>query len=123
MTDESRTYEVFNLDDISERFPPDPESVARHRAEILVKSDTLRIVLMTALKGAILHEHSAPGPITVQPLEGKFTFTIDGEPRQLGVGEIAVVAPGIRHAVHCDEDGAFLLTIAHMSRKPDPGGN
>lgn len=123
MTDESRVYEVFNLDDISERFPPDPESVARHRAEILVKSDTLRIVLMTALKGAILHEHSAPGPITVQPLEGKFTFTIDGEPRQLGVGEIAVVSPGIRHAVHCDEDGAFLLTIAHMSRKPDQGGN
>lgn len=123
MTDnEQRLYEVFNLNEIAAEFPPDPESKARHRAEILVKSDTLRVVLITALDGGMLHEHSAPGPITVQVLEGAFTLTIDGDPRVLEAGEIAIVAPGVRHAVECENAGSFLLTIAHLSHVPDAGG-
>lgn len=122
MTDSDRVYEIFNLNDIVSEFPPDPESAARHRAEILVKSDTLRVVLITAMTGGKLHEHSAPGPITVHVLEGQFTLTIDGEPRTLNAGEIAIVAPRIRHAVDCEADGAFLLTIAHLSHVPDTGG-
>lgn len=119
---EERVYEVFNLNEIIAEFPPDPASVARHRAEILVKSDTLRVVLVTAMEGGILHEHSAPGPITVHVVEGSFQLTIDGEPRVLNTGEIAIVAPRVRHAVECMADGAFLLTIAHLSHLPDTGG-
>lgn len=120
--DETRVYEVFNLNSVISEFPPDPESKAKHRAEILVKSNTLRVVVVTAVAGGYLHEHSAPGPITVQVLEGRFTLTIDGEPRALEAGDIAVVSPHISHGVVCDEDGAFLLTIAHLSHVPDPGG-
>lgn len=120
--DETRVYEVFNLNSVISEFPPDPESKAKHRAEILVKSDTLRVVVVTAVAGGYLHEHSAPGPITVQVLEGRFTLTIDGEPRVLEAGDIAVVSPDISHGVVCEEDGAFLLTIAHLSHVPDPGG-
>ncbi len=123
MSADDRVYEIFSLNDVVAGFPPDPASAARHRAEILVKSDTLRVVVLTALQGAVLHEHSAPGPITVQVLEGRFTLTIDGEPRMLDAGDIAIVAPQIRHAVQCDADGAFLLTIAHLSKTPDTGGN
>jgi quercetin dioxygenase-like cupin family protein len=119
---DNRVYEVFDLNSVIREFPPDPESKAKHRAEILVKSNTLRVVVVTAVAGGFLHEHSAPGPITVQVLEGKFTLTIDNEPRVLGAGDIAVVSPDISHGVVCDEDGAFLLTIAHLSRTPDPGG-
>lgn len=115
-------YEVFNLNDIAMQFPPDPDSAARHRAEILVKSETLRIVLVTAVTGGMLHEHAAPGPITVHVTEGAFTLTIDGEPNELTAGSVAVVAPRVRHAVECTEDGSFLLTIAHMSIVPDEGG-
>lgn len=122
MTDDNRVYEIFNLDSVIGEFSPDPESKARHRAEILVKSDTLRVVVVTSLQGGKLHEHSAPGPITVHVLDGQFTLTIDGEPRVLAKGDIAIVAPKVRHAVDCDEDGAFLLTIAHLSHTPDTGG-
>ena len=119
---EERVFEIFDLNDVIAEFPPDPESKARHRAEILVKSDTLRVVVVTALVGGLLHEHHAPGPITVQVLEGAFTVTIDGQPRLMKVGEIAIVAPDVPHGVVCEEDGAFLLTIAHLSHTPDPGG-
>jgi quercetin dioxygenase-like cupin family protein len=120
---DDRVYEVFNLNSVISEFPPDRESKAKHRAEILVKSNTLRVVVVTAVAGGFLHEHNSPGPITVQVLEGKFTLTIDGEPRVLEVGEIAVVSPHISHGVVCEEDGAFLLTIAHLSHVPDPGGD
>ena len=123
MTDSNPLYQVVNLTDVIQEFPPDPNTEARHRAEILVKSDTLRVVLVTALTEGRLHEHSAPGPITVHVLSGRFTLTIDGEPNEMGAGELAIVAPGVRHAVDCVDNGAFLLTIAHLSRVPDQGGD
>lgn len=115
-------FETFSLSEIRGQYPPDPDSAARHRAEILVKSETLRVVLVTALSGGIMNEHDAPGPITVHVLDGSFALTINGERLVLSADEMAVMAPGIPHAVECVEDGAFLLTIAHMSRIPDTGG-
>jgi quercetin dioxygenase-like cupin family protein len=117
-----RSYETFNLREVISRYPPDPNSVARHRAEILVKSDTLRVVLVTALSGGTLHDHSAPGPITIHVVEGSFALTVDGQRQVITADEVAVLAPGVDHAVECVDDGSFLLTIAHMSRIPDQGG-
>lgn len=122
MSESNPQYQIVNLNDVIAEFPPDPATEAKHRAEILVKSDTLRVVLVTSLTEGRLNEHSAPGPITIQVLSGEFTLTIDGDPQLMGAGEIAIVAPGVRHAVDCEADGAFLLTIAHLSRVPDSGG-
>lgn len=121
MMDEMGNYEIFNLNDVIADFPPDPNTAAKHRAEILVKSDTLRVVLVTSLAGGRLHDHSAPGPITIHVLSGQFTLTVENEERVMDAGSIAVAKPGVRHAVECTQDGAFLLTIAHMSRIPDTG--
>lgn len=116
-------YETFNLREVVSRFPPDPDSAARHRAEILVKSDTLRVVLVTAISGGALNDHHAPGPITIHVIDGSFVVTIDGERQTVSADEVMIMAPGVPHAVECVEDGAFLLTIAHLSRTPDPGGD
>lgn len=122
MTEQNRVYEIFNLDSVISEFPPDPASEAKRRAELLVKSDTLRVVLITAITGSKLNEHNAPGPITIHVVRGQFTLSIDGEDRVMQQGDVAIVAPGIMHEVACDEDGAFLLTIAHLSYVPDTGG-
>lgn len=122
MADENRVYEIFNLDNVISEYPPDPTSAAKRRAEILVKSDTLRVVLITALAGSRLNEHNSPGPITIQVVQGEFALTVEGEERVMNVGDIAIVAPEIMHEVECNQDGAFLLTIAHLSHIPDPGG-
>lgn len=118
-----KSFETFNLREVVSQFPPDPESAARHRAEILVKSDTLRMVLVTALSGGRLHDHRAPGPITIHVIEGAFAIHADGARQVVSADEVVVMAPGVEHSVECVEDGAFLLTIAHLSRTPDPGGD
>ncbi len=117
-----QAYETFNLREVIAQYPPDPDSAARHRAEILVKSDTLRVVLITALSGGELHPHAAPGPITIHVVDGSFAIMVNGERQTVSADEVMIMAPGVEHAVECVEDGAFLLTIAHLSRVPDPGG-
>jgi quercetin dioxygenase-like cupin family protein len=99
-----------NLDDEIGRFPP--EGVSGRRAETLLKTPHLRVVLVTMRAGAELNEHSAPGPIVVQPLRGRFTFTTNGDAWELAPGALFSVAGGVRHTVRASEDGAFLLTIA-----------
>jgi quercetin dioxygenase-like cupin family protein len=121
--DEGKTiYGKVSLSDEIARFPPDPESESLRRAEILIKTDTIRVVLINMLEGAALDEHSAPGPITVQVLGGRIDFAVEGESNPMGVGDLISVAPGVRHHVRCLEAGSFLLTIGVMTRTPDPGG-
>lgn len=123
MTLHGNIYGLADLNKEIERFPADPDSAARHRAEILIKTDTLRVVLVTMLPGGKMHEHAAPGPITVHVLRGAIAVTVDGQAHELAEGQLISLAPGVEHAVDGVEDGAFLLTIAHLSRTPDPGGS
>ncbi len=120
--DGEKIYGIANLPGVIESFPPNPDRKARHRANILVKTDTIRVVLVTMLKDGELQEHSAPGPITVQVLKGAIDFTVGDESHVMEEGDLISLAPGVRHAVHGIEDGAFLLTIGVMTREPDPGG-
>jgi quercetin dioxygenase-like cupin family protein len=117
-----KVYGVANLPGGIESFPPDPNSKARHRANILVKTDTIRVVLVTMLKDGELQEHSAPGPITVQVLKGAIDFSVDDEEHLMQEGDLISLATGVRHAIRGVEDGAFLLTIGVFMRDPDPGG-
>jgi quercetin dioxygenase-like cupin family protein len=102
--------EAFDLDAEIARFPPAVPS--GRRAETLLKTPRLRVVLVTMRAGAELREHTAPGPITIQPLQGRFTLLVDGGERELATGTLAALEPGARHAVRAIVDGAFLLTIA-----------
>lgn len=121
--DNDNVYGTWRFAEVMSELPPDAASKARHRAEILVKTDTLRVVLVTMLQGAELHAHEAPGPITIQALQGAIEVTYDGGPTRLSAGEMIALGPGVRHGVVGLEDGAFLLTIAHLSRIPDEGGD
>jgi quercetin dioxygenase-like cupin family protein len=99
----------FDLNAEIERFPPDVPS--GRRSETLIKTPRLRVVLITMRAGTELHEHVAPGTITLQPIRGRFAFTVGGNEREMGVGTLISVEAGVRHAVRALENGAFLLTI------------
>jgi quercetin dioxygenase-like cupin family protein len=101
---------MFNIDDEIERFPPG-DTAAGRRAETLIKADGLRVVLVTMLAGITLHEHTAPGPITIHALRGRFVVNFESQERELGPGDLVSLTSGARHAVSTIEDGAFLLTI------------
>lgn len=64
----------FDVQEEIARFPPDGPS--GRRSEILLKTSSLRVVLVTMRAGTELHEHSASGTITVQPIRGRFAFTV-----------------------------------------------
>jgi quercetin dioxygenase-like cupin family protein len=106
----SEAVRRFDLEAEIARFPPDGPS--GRRAEILLKEPRLRVVLVTMRAGTELQEHSAPGPITIQPLSGRFAFIADEREQEIATGTLVSVDGGVRHTVRALDDGAFLLTIA-----------
>ena len=107
---------MVNLWEEAARFPPHEES--GRRAETLLKMPDLRVVLVTMRAGGELAEHTAPGTITVQGLQGRFLFSTAEAEQELDPGALVSVAGGVRHAVRCLEEGAFLLTLAWPGASP-----
>lgn len=50
------------------------------------------------VKGTELPEHAHPHEQTSTVLEGRFRFTVGGEIRELGPGEVAVIPGGVAHS-------------------------
>lgn len=78
----------------------------------LLKTDTLRIVLMALRGGAKLHEHHADGRLSVQVLEGEVDFTAENTPCRLHSGMIVSLEARVPHQVAACSDAVLLLTIA-----------
>jgi len=112
---------VFRLD--QERvLAEDPTSLQRHgpSARTLLKDGPLRVTLIVLGPGGAIAEHSADGPITVQPLVGSIQFTALGKHHDLGPGDLLSAGAGIRHAVSSENGATFLLTVAQPSRPATP---
>ena len=79
----------------------------------LARDKNMTVVLMVMKEQAVLHEHKAPGPITISTLKGHIEFTAQGqsEPLLLRTGDAAICAPHLPHQVKALEDSAFLLVI------------
>jgi quercetin dioxygenase-like cupin family protein len=103
----------FHLHDEIARFTPG-DSRSGRRAQTLIKTDRLRVVLVTMRAGAELQEHTAPGPITIQALLGRFSVSVASEEHDLAHGHLISIQTDVPHSVRAVEDGAFLLTISWL---------
>lgn len=103
----------YRLRDEVARLEPG-DSRSGRRAETLVKTDRLRVVLVTMREGAELQEHTAPGPITIHALEGSFDVSVEDDSRSLEAGDLISIRADVPHAVRATDDGAFLLTISWL---------
>ena len=112
----SPTPVIIDLHKEAARFAPHDDTM--RRAETLLKTPDLRVVLVTMRAGAELSEHTAPGTITVQPLRGRFRFSTDDAAQEIVAGDLVSVTGKVRHAVHCLDEGAFLLTLAWPGSVP-----
>lgn len=103
----------FRLDDEQSRVA-DPEVLQQQgrSARTLLKDGPLRVTLIALAAGGHVAEHSADGPITVQPLTGSIRFSAGGRDYELRPGELLSVRAGLRHSVSSDQGGSFLLTIS-----------
>jgi len=101
------------LEDEIAQLKEDPEWQQRHRnAVTLVKEPHLSVVLVVLQKGAKLQEHRAPGPFTIQVLNGAVRVGIDHEIRTVMRNGLVSMEKGIPHDVEALEETALLVTIA-----------
>jgi quercetin dioxygenase-like cupin family protein len=81
-------------------------------SKLLLKTDDLRVLLISMETGAKLKEHHADGTVSIHALEGTLCIHAQGQTHTLRTGQILALAPGIKHDLEALEDSALLLTIA-----------
>lgn len=81
----------------------------------LLKDGPLRVTLIVLASGGGIPEHTAPGPITVQPLRGRVDVVVAESAHGVAAGEILSVGPAVPYSVSTSSDhgAAFLLTVMH----------
>lgn len=77
----------------------------------LVKTDTLEVIRIVLPAGKQLPPHRVEGEITVQCLEGRLIFDVDGTEHELAQGQMLYLAGGATHALRGIEDSSVLVTI------------
>lgn len=115
------------LHDLQEEFDTTADVAILERsgrnARTLIKSGPLRVTLVVLARGGEIPEHSAEGPITVQPVEGSILFTAQGKSYAIEPGQLLSAGPGVPHAVSSEGGGAFLLTLCNPApTAPAPSG-
>ena len=109
---------VFDLAATTYTLRQEPEYAANGRTGItLVKNPQQRIVLEVLRHGTGMGRHRAPGPISVQVLEGEIRFEADNEVFYLRKGELVELPAHRPHAVEAVHDAAMLLTITPETRR------
>lgn len=87
------------------------EAQAGHTSRTLMKAPDLRVVLVTAKKGAVLAEHRADGSVTILAVAGSIRLKLEDTNVELKPGELLALDRALRHDVEALTDCAFLVTI------------
>jgi len=77
----------------------------------LVKTNELEIIRLVMKSGKKLPQHTAPGILIIQCLEGRVRFDCLGESHELTAGQLLHLPQSESHAVECLEPASLLLTI------------
>jgi quercetin dioxygenase-like cupin family protein len=77
----------------------------------LIKTSSLRIVLMVLHAGTTMEEHVTDGPISAQLLSGSVEFKIRNNTTHLKSSSLLSLAGGIPHSVRAIEESVLLLTV------------
>lgn len=82
-----------------------------HAACTLVKTPTLRIVLIALARDRRLAEHCVREPVSIQVLCGRVRVDLPDRPVDHSSGRLMSLPPGIHHDVRALTATAFLVTI------------
>ncbi|HEU5115373.1 MAG TPA: cupin domain-containing protein [Isosphaeraceae bacterium] len=89
---------------------PDSSDPNDSTSRLLAKSSALELRRLTLSRGQEIPTHSARGTITVLCLSGRIAFSACDATRELGPGQVLVLAAGEPHSVLGLEDSIVLLT-------------
>lgn len=77
----------------------------------LVKDEDFRLTLTVLAGGADVGTHHAGARMTLQPLDGRLRYGVDGKEIEIGQGDVLFFGAGHARDVRALEDAALLLTI------------
>lgn len=87
------------------------DAIAGTKTSALFKTSTFEVLRLVIPAGKVIPEHTAPGDITVQCLEGAIDFVADGTPRRLAAGQMLYLTGGTPHSLRGVENASVLVTI------------
>jgi len=90
--------------------------------KILLADRWRKLVLIQLRRGALLADHTARVPITIQAVAGKGLLRLDGETHVLSPGVLVPVDAHVLHNVEGDPDVAILVSFFRQTEaydKPD----
>lgn len=77
----------------------------------LFKTPQLELMRLVLPRGKGMPEHSVPGAVTIQCLEGAIELHAHQKTQTVKAGELVYLAGGEPHALHALEDSSVLLTL------------
>ena len=77
----------------------------------LFKSEQLEVMRVVLPAGKAFPPHRVAGEITVQCLEGRIDFSVDGASQTLRAGQLLHLEGGVLHGLVGLEDSSALVTI------------
>lgn len=105
---------LYDLEEEEEKATK-PETLERdgRSSRTLIKDGALRVTLIVLAPGGEIPEHTAQGPVTVQPLRGEVQMEAGGETQAVAERELLAFEAGVPHSVHSEAGAAILLTVAY----------
>lgn len=85
-------------------------ALAGTKSSMLARAPTLEVHRLVIARGREIPTHQARGAISVHCLEGRIRFTACGATRELGAGQMLVLAAGEPHSLVGVEDSSVLVT-------------
>jgi quercetin dioxygenase-like cupin family protein len=83
----------------------------RHRQKTLIRYGHTTVALFHFAQGATMPDHRANGTVTIHVLEGRIAVRTADQQHALSAGQILVLAPGVTHDLHADQESHMLLTV------------
>jgi quercetin dioxygenase-like cupin family protein len=83
----------------------------------LVRDPDANVVLVALEAGGQLHEHVAPGALSLVVLEGRIAFTAQGQRLEAKGHDLLTLPAGVPHAVEAIEPSSILLVISAPRRR------
>lgn len=102
----------FNLAAELETLEAAQPSKLHPRAKALLKSDDLRLVLISLAAGAKLDRHHADGSVSIHVIRGILRVRVQQQEHPLRAGDLLMLPASLQHDVEAMDDAAFLLTIS-----------
>jgi quercetin dioxygenase-like cupin family protein len=104
---------AFNLADEIAALRQDLSRSSGHRsAKTLAKTRGLRLTMVVLEANAVMDPESSVGGASLQVLDGRLRVQMDGQIREVGPGQVAVLAENLHEPIQAAERSAFLITVA-----------